>query len=192
MRKQIAEPARRAGESRFVVRAGDVHKQMGLQDAMPAVCSAIGSTKFQALAGVRLVRREGPENSSTTEFTFETVSSRSFDVSRAEAILRGRYVEAGEPMQGVVPRAVIAGLLEEIFRVRNGLDAVVAVVGLGTVLAVILLASIRSPTSISCDQRSAGTRDRNDLAAPDGPMKRTAAGRYPTSRQPIFRYPGRL
>jgi 5-methylcytosine-specific restriction enzyme B len=92
--KQIVEPARRAGENRFVVRAGDVHKQMGLQDAMPAVCSAIGSTKFQALAGVRLVRREGPENSSTTEFTFETVFSGSFDVSRAEAILRGRY---GDP-----------------------------------------------------------------------------------------------
>lgn len=93
--KQIVEPARHAGESRFVVRAGDVHKQMGLQDAMPAVCSAVGGPKFQALAGVRLVRREGPENSSTTEFTFETVSSGSFDVSRAEAILRGRY---GEPV----------------------------------------------------------------------------------------------
>lgn len=89
--KQIVEPARRAGENRFAVRAGDIHKQMSLQDAMPAVCSAIGSTKFQTLAGVRLVRREGPENSSTTEFTFETVSSGSFGVSRAEAILRGRY-----------------------------------------------------------------------------------------------------
>jgi 5-methylcytosine-specific restriction enzyme B len=92
--KQIVEPARRAGEHHFVVRAGDVHKQMGLQDAMPAVCSAIGSTKFQTLAGVRLVRRQGPENSSTTEFAFETVSGGSFDVSRAEAILRGRY---GDP-----------------------------------------------------------------------------------------------
>lgn len=89
--KEIVEPARRAGQSQVVVRAGDVHKRMGLQDAMPAVCSAIGSTKFQALAAVRLVRREGPENSSTTEFTFETISSGSFDVSRAEAILRGRY-----------------------------------------------------------------------------------------------------
>src|SRR4051812_23052863 len=59
--------------------------------AMPAVCSAIGSTKFQALAVVRLVRREGPENSSTTEFTFETNSKGNFDVPRAEAILRDRY-----------------------------------------------------------------------------------------------------
>jgi 5-methylcytosine-specific restriction protein B len=92
--KQIVEPARLAGESLFVVRAGDVHKQLGLQDRKPAVCNAIGGPKFQALAGVQLVRREGPENSSTTQFTFETVSSEHFNVSRAEAILRGRY---GDP-----------------------------------------------------------------------------------------------
>jgi hypothetical protein len=124
--KQIVEPARRAGENRFVVRAGDVHKQMGLKDAMPAVCSAIGSTKFLALAGVRLVRRDGPENSSTTEFTFETVSNGSFDVSRAEAILRGRYGDPDVDSQKMVSFALADGraiaLQKDISKVQLWLE----------------------------------------------------------------------
>ncbi|PWG03525.1 hypothetical protein DF286_12060 [Sphingosinicella humi] len=89
--REYAELARRAGQPRFSVRAGDVHGQMGLSNAMPAVCSAIGSGKFQNLAGVRQVGREGPAISSTVTFTFEFQSRGAFDVSVAEAVLRGRY-----------------------------------------------------------------------------------------------------
>ncbi|MFC4594099.1 AAA family ATPase [Sphingobium tyrosinilyticum] len=124
--RQIVEPARRAGEHRFAVRAGDVHKQMGLQDAMPAVCSAIGSRKFQALAAVRLVRREGPENSSTTAFTFERVSSGSFDVSRAEAMLRGRYGNSDVDSQKMVSFTLVDGralaLQKDISKVQLWLE----------------------------------------------------------------------
>jgi 5-methylcytosine-specific restriction enzyme B len=124
--KQIVEPARRAGENRFVVRAGDVHKQMGLQDAMPAVCSAVGGTKFLALAGVRLVRREGPENSSTTEFTFETVSSGTFDIPRAEAILRERYGDPDVDSQKMVSFTLTDGraiaLQKDISKVQLWLE----------------------------------------------------------------------
>jgi hypothetical protein len=46
-------PARAAGRMEITIRAGDIHKDMGLTNAMPAVCSAIGSRKFDELAGVR-------------------------------------------------------------------------------------------------------------------------------------------
>lgn len=124
--KRTVDPARRAGETRFIVRAGDVHKQMGLQNAMPAVCSAIGSSKFQAMADVRLVRREGPENSSTTEFTFESVPSGSFDVSRAEAILRDRYGESDGGSQKMVSFTLADGraiaLQKDIAKVQLWLE----------------------------------------------------------------------
>lgn len=84
------EPARLGSVSRVKVRAGDVHKEMGLQNALPAVCSAIGSALFERQAGAKLVDREGPANSTTTLFTFE-LGSENGSVSRAEALLRERY-----------------------------------------------------------------------------------------------------
>src|SRR4051812_33376488 len=43
-------PARARGRSEVTVRAGDVHRDMGLSNAMPAVCAAIDSKKFSELA----------------------------------------------------------------------------------------------------------------------------------------------
>lgn len=64
-------PARRRGESTVTVRAGDVHREMGLKDRMPSVASALGATMFEPHARVRLVRREGPHQGSNLRLTFE-------------------------------------------------------------------------------------------------------------------------
>jgi hypothetical protein len=48
------------GKTAITIRAGDVHRAMGLPNAMPAVCSALGSHKFASMAGVTLLRTEGP------------------------------------------------------------------------------------------------------------------------------------
>ncbi len=53
--------------------------------------------------------------------------------------LRGRYLEQEETQQIIQPAEVINGLLQNIFRIKNVLDAVIALVGLATVLAIILV-----------------------------------------------------
>lgn len=61
---------------------------------------------------------------------------------KAAAILRGRFVVAGsdgDMHQILVPSEVIEGLLANIFRIKNVLDAVILVVGTATVLALILV-----------------------------------------------------
>jgi putative ABC transport system permease protein len=61
---------------------------------------------------------------------------------KAGAMLRGRYVSAGdepETQQILVPGAVVGGLLANIFRIKNVLDAVILVVGMATVLALVLV-----------------------------------------------------
>jgi putative ABC transport system permease protein len=61
---------------------------------------------------------------------------------KAGAMLRGRYVGAGdepETQQILVPGAVVGGLLANIFRIKNVLDAVILVVGMATVLALVLV-----------------------------------------------------
>jgi putative ABC transport system permease protein len=58
---------------------------------------------------------------------------------KSETILRGRYLSEERGNQIIKPSEVIEGLLQNIFRIKNVLDAVIAVVALATFLAVILV-----------------------------------------------------
>ncbi len=63
-------PARAAGHGTITIRAGDVHREMGLVNATPAVCSAIGNTKFAQIAHVTPINRTGPTNGANVYFRF--------------------------------------------------------------------------------------------------------------------------
>lgn len=91
VRINITEPARARGDTSVSIRAGDVHREMGLSNALPAVCSAIGSDKLLSEAAVSLMAREGPQNSTTTVFTFAIDNDAAINVPAAEAELRRRY-----------------------------------------------------------------------------------------------------
>ncbi|WP_168193482.1 AAA family ATPase, partial [Bradyrhizobium sp. NAS96.2] len=91
VRVNFIEPARARGDNSVSIKASDVHSALGLSNAFPAVCSAIGGDKFLAEAGVSLVAREGPLNSSTTTFTFGISDGDDINVAAAEAEMRRRY-----------------------------------------------------------------------------------------------------
>ena len=67
---QYVEPARLAQERTVTIRAGDLHRELGLTSRVPPVCSALASTLFQRLAGVTLTERSGPRQSTTTQFRY--------------------------------------------------------------------------------------------------------------------------
>ncbi|MEK6247877.1 MAG: ABC transporter permease, partial [Planctomycetales bacterium] len=54
--------------------------------------------------------------------------------AKSGTLLRGRYLEQEDVHQIIQPAEVIDGLLQNIFRIRNVLDAVIALVGLATML----------------------------------------------------------
>jgi putative ABC transport system permease protein len=58
---------------------------------------------------------------------------------RAGTILRGRFLDASSSYQLVLPGKVIDGLLANIFRIKEILDAVILVVGTATALALVLV-----------------------------------------------------
>ena len=58
---------------------------------------------------------------------------------KSGTLLRGRYLEGDESQLIILPAEVIDGLLQNIFRIRNVLDAVIALVGLATLLAIVLV-----------------------------------------------------
>lgn len=64
-------PAREREDSQVTIRAGEVHKRMGLSSRMPAVCSALGAEKFENLYGIKLIDRKGPHLGSNMFFTFQ-------------------------------------------------------------------------------------------------------------------------
>ena len=59
--------------------------------------------------------------------------------AKSGTILRGRFLNSDETKQIVKPAEVIDGLLQNIFRIKNVLDAVISVVALATILAIILV-----------------------------------------------------
>jgi putative ABC transport system permease protein len=59
--------------------------------------------------------------------------------AKSGTILRGRYLSSEETHQIVKPEEVIDGLLQNIFRIKNVLDAVISVVALATILAMVLV-----------------------------------------------------
>ena len=67
---QYVAPARRDGLNEITIRAGDAHQSMGLANALPAVCSAIGGNRFAQVANVTLAERTGPANGSNVYFRF--------------------------------------------------------------------------------------------------------------------------
>ena len=99
-RARHIEPSRRAGRKTVTTRAGDVGRDMGLKNRMPAVCSALGSKLFLREAGLRLVERVGPRQSTTTEFRFEIL-----DRSAGEPISRStERVSAPSRVTRTVPK----------------------------------------------------------------------------------------
>ena len=68
-------PARAARRIEVVIRAGDVHSEMHLTNAMPAVCSALGGRKFEAFAGATIVERTGPTMGANVRFRISLTDS---------------------------------------------------------------------------------------------------------------------
>jgi 5-methylcytosine-specific restriction protein B len=68
---KFVTPARQKGEKTISFSASDIHKGLGYNLRMPAVCSAIDAQKFADFARVRLVKRSGPHQGAAAKWTFE-------------------------------------------------------------------------------------------------------------------------
>lgn len=64
------EPARERGDRSVSIRCGDVNNALGLKEAHPNICQSLRGDKFLKLAQVQRPSTVGPENSSSTTFTY--------------------------------------------------------------------------------------------------------------------------
>jgi hypothetical protein len=70
-RNYFIDPARENSAGVVTIRATDLSRDMGLRDAFPAICSALGGEKFQRVANVPPPTHTLPNPSSSTVFTYQ-------------------------------------------------------------------------------------------------------------------------
>lgn len=63
-------PARRARLGQVTFVSGDIHEALGFVQRYPAVCDAIDARMFQTTNGLKLLKRTGPDQGATAEWTF--------------------------------------------------------------------------------------------------------------------------
>lgn len=68
--EKYIKPARSEGRAQVTVRAGDVHKELGLEAKMPSVCTALDAEQFWDDAHVTLIARGGPLHGATAEWVW--------------------------------------------------------------------------------------------------------------------------
>lgn len=90
----LVRPARTAGRIEIVIRPGDIHSEMRLSNAMPAVCSAIGSKKFEELARVTAVKHTGRQTALTS---ISILASEVSQVSEVRLSPPGPLLGAADP-----------------------------------------------------------------------------------------------
>ena len=69
IRRQYFEPARRKRETLVTLRAGDIHREMGLRNRVPSVCQVMESKLLEREAGVKVSSKQGPPSGRGTTLT---------------------------------------------------------------------------------------------------------------------------
>jgi hypothetical protein len=70
IKRKYIDPAKKDGEKTLTLRAGDIHKELGFTRRIPVVCSALRSRKLSKICGIELTYIGGPNNSTTTTYTY--------------------------------------------------------------------------------------------------------------------------
>ena len=66
----LVHRARANGEHAVVIRAGDIHTELGLNNRMPQVVAVLGSDRFEKAAVVKRIAVDGPINGANTLFVY--------------------------------------------------------------------------------------------------------------------------
>ena len=70
VRKQYIEPARRKGQKRVRIVAGDVHRALNMQNRVPNVCTALTSKILLRENHLVIEEKEGPPSGLGTRMTY--------------------------------------------------------------------------------------------------------------------------
>lgn len=85
IRTQYMEPARERRETLVTIRAGDIHRELGLKNRVPNVCQVMESRLLEKEAGVKVSSKKGPPSGRGTTLTVTyAVEPESITVARPD------------------------------------------------------------------------------------------------------------
>lgn len=89
--REYVSPARQRRDKTFSINVGRVHRELGLNNLVPSVCSALSSKKFLTGARLDLVAKTGPPSGRSTSvtYTYKFVDAQPSDPQDAWNRLRG-------------------------------------------------------------------------------------------------------
>ena len=91
-KKRYVQSARNRGDKRFSIQVGDVVRELGLMDRVPAVCSALKTSKFLNENNLRVVETVAPKSgqSTTVVYTYEFVDDKASPAKEGDSWARLR------------------------------------------------------------------------------------------------------
>lgn len=104
--KKYIEPARRTGQRRVQIIAGDVHRGMRLKNRVSNVCSALGSKVFLKDNGLVIEEMSGPRSGMSTRVAYtylladDKESANATNAAHNFEKLRGLLKEAMQSLGG--------------------------------------------------------------------------------------------
>ena len=117
VRERYVEPARSDHQPRFTVRCGTIEKELGMQNRIAQVCTALKTPKFLSPNGLRLVAHSGPPSgtSTTVTYTYEFV-----DASRVSA-----RPETPATLSVYAKLRQMEGVLKDVYKELGGAERAV-------------------------------------------------------------------
>ena len=94
LRQRYVQPAKANGNSEILIRAGDVHRDIGLANRMPAVCSVLDGRLFQEQNALELIERTGSNQGANATFRFRVLSPSTKDQAVCELHDPSRFTAA--------------------------------------------------------------------------------------------------
>ena len=124
IRARYFEPARQSRETLVTIRAGDIHRELGLRNRVPNVCQVMESKLLEKEAGVKVSSKQGPPSGRGTTLTV----TYAVDLQRSG----GEFGVDPEVEKGVLPRPehpgvalfyALRGLGKDLYAAEGGGEA---------------------------------------------------------------------
>jgi hypothetical protein len=119
LRTRHFEPARRRKETLVTLRAGDIHRELGLRNRVPNVCQVMESRLLEKEAGVRVSSKQGPPSGRGTTLTI----TYTVDLQRESAKKESNERRESSVHPGVALFYALRGQGADVFAAEGGGEA---------------------------------------------------------------------
>jgi hypothetical protein len=124
IRSRYLEPARQRRETLVTIRAGDIHRELGLRNRVPNVCQVMESRLLEKEAGVKVSSKQGPPSGRGTTLTVTyAVNLQRSGIGPEVDLEAEKEAAPGSEHPGVALFYALRGIGKDIYAAEGGGEA---------------------------------------------------------------------